>query len=139
MARPRKRIVAGPNNRTGFGAKGGSIRVTGVMDAKRTIRRLAKESPEKLAKGLHDAGKFLKKMSQAECPVDTGFLRRSAYFRVTKLAKGPRLDVGYTADYAFWVHERLDVFHPVGNAKFLERPARRYRRHLKWLIVRRFK
>ena len=32
--------------------------------------------------------------------------------------------VGYTQSYAVWVHERMDVFHPVGQAKFLEQPAR---------------
>lgn len=32
--------------------------------------------------------------------------------------------VGYTQNYALPVHERLDVFHPVGQAKYLEQPAR---------------
>lgn len=34
------------------------------------------------------------------------------------------LNVGYTQSYAVYVHERLDVHHPVGQAKFLEQPAR---------------
>lgn len=32
--------------------------------------------------------------------------------------------VGYSAPYALAVHERLDVFHPNGQAKFLEQPIR---------------
>lgn len=32
--------------------------------------------------------------------------------------------VGYTQNYAIYVHENLDAAHPVGNAKFLERPFR---------------
>lgn len=32
--------------------------------------------------------------------------------------------VGYTAPYAVPVHERLDVYHPNGQAKFLEQPIR---------------
>lgn len=28
--------------------------------------------------------------------------------------------VGYTASYAIYVHEDLNVFHPIGQAKFLE-------------------
>lgn len=32
--------------------------------------------------------------------------------------------VYYTAEYALPVHERLDVYHPVGQAKFLEEPLR---------------
>jgi hypothetical protein len=37
-----------------------------------------------------------------------------------------RLVVGYDQEYAVYVHERLDLFHPVGQAKFLEQPARQY-------------
>lgn len=32
--------------------------------------------------------------------------------------------VGYSADYAVPVHERTDLRHPVGQAKFLEQPIR---------------
>lgn len=32
--------------------------------------------------------------------------------------------VGYQTNYALHVHERMDIFHPVGQAKFLEQPAR---------------
>lgn len=33
--------------------------------------------------------------------------------------------VGYTQSYAVYVHENTSAEHPVGNAKFLEGPARR--------------
>ena len=36
----------------------------------------------------------------------------------------PRVTVGYTASYATYVHEDMEAFHPVGQAKFLEQPAR---------------
>lgn len=32
--------------------------------------------------------------------------------------------VGYEAEYAIYVHEDLEAFHPVGQAKYLEEPAR---------------
>jgi hypothetical protein len=32
--------------------------------------------------------------------------------------------VGYTASYAIFVHEDMEAVHPVGQAKFLEQPAR---------------
>lgn len=38
--------------------------------------------------------------------------------------KYTKLTVGYSAPYAAAVHERLDVFHPIGQAKFLEQPLR---------------
>lgn len=32
--------------------------------------------------------------------------------------------VGFTQNYAIYVHENLEAIHPVGQAKFLEEPAR---------------
>lgn len=32
--------------------------------------------------------------------------------------------VGYTQAYAIYVHENLEAHHPIGQAKFLEQPAR---------------
>lgn len=32
--------------------------------------------------------------------------------------------VGYTTSYALFVHENLEAYHEVGQAKFLEQPAR---------------
>lgn len=32
--------------------------------------------------------------------------------------------VGYTAAYAIYVHERTELYHKVGQAKFLEQPMR---------------
>lgn len=46
-----------------------------------------------------------------------------------------RLRVGYTAEYAFWVHEDLEALHAVGQAKFLEQPAREYRFALQNRVV----
>lgn len=41
-----------------------------------------------------------------------------------KLDKDPSVVVGYTAAYALPVHERTDVYHANGQAKFLEEPFR---------------
>lgn len=49
---------------------------------------------------------------------------------LAKLAKsakaqhGKSVIVGYTAQYAIYVHEDMQSMHTVGNAKFLEAPAR---------------
>jgi hypothetical protein len=36
----------------------------------------------------------------------------------------PRVTVGYKAEYAVHVHENMQAYHPTGQAKFLEQPAR---------------
>lgn len=44
-------------------------------------------------------------------------------------------DVGFTASYALYVHEDLNAYHKVGQAKFLEVPARELRGDLSNIIV----
>jgi hypothetical protein len=46
-----------------------------------------------------------------------------------------RLAVGYTAFYAIYVHERMDVYHaPPTRAKFLEEPMRRLFPHMAKIV-----
>lgn len=43
---------------------------------------------------------------------------------------------GYTAAYAVYVHENMEAVHPVGQAKFLEQPARTLRNVLAGIVVK---
>lgn len=45
------------------------------------------------------------------------------------------VSVGYTQGYGVYVHENLEAHHPVGEAKFLERPMIAMRDELKNTIV----
>jgi hypothetical protein len=49
------------------------------------------------------------------------------------------LQVGYAAPYAVFVHEDLEKVHPVGQAKFLEQPARQLHKHLAALLAARLR
>jgi hypothetical protein len=70
--------------------------------------------------------------SQIRTPIETGNLRAS--HRVVSEEHGDIFEVavgcggispsGENLDYAVPVHERLDVHHPVGEAKFLEKAVR---------------
>lgn len=46
--------------------------------------------------------------------------------KLDRVADGvnPSVIVGYTQNYAVYVHENMESHHPVGQAKFLEQPAR---------------
>jgi hypothetical protein len=46
----------------------------------------------------------------------------------------PRIEVGYDTPYARRVHEDLHVFHRVGQAKFLEQPARELEGEIKKVV-----
>ena len=43
--------------------------------------------------------------------------------------------VGYTQNYAIYVHENLEAHHEVGQAKFLEQPAREIAEQLGTMIA----
>lgn len=47
--------------------------------------------------------------------------------------------VGYQTNYALYVHENLTNFHPIGQAKYLEQPARTMKGELGQIIREGFK
>lgn len=60
--------------------------------------------------------------SQRLVPIDTGYLKESGKI----VLKENKTFVEYQTPYAIFVHERLDLYHPNGQAKFLEVPFRKY-------------
>lgn len=61
-----------------------------------------------------------------------------ATLRAQAIKYGPdskvSVEVGYTQEYAVYVHENLEAVHPVGQAKYLEQPAREMQRELANII-----
>jgi hypothetical protein len=81
----------------------------------------------KLALGaaLYQEGLYIQRNSMRRTPVDTGALRAS-HETTEPTFKGGEIEVaiqvgGPAAPYGFIIHERLDLNHRVGEAKFLER------------------
>jgi len=66
-------------------------------------------------------------------------LLRKLQNRIRKVSGNPSVIVGYTANYAVYVHENLNVAHKVGQAKFLEQPLRELSDELAGLIARAMK
>ena len=114
--------------------------------------------------GLMEAGLFLQRASQEIVPVDQGPLKASAYTRKDPKASKyrPVVLVGYTAEYAIYVHEIPDPPTAHGRSfnnkhakeiaagteeargpnqvyKFLETPARQKRQQILDIIKRRIK
>lgn len=48
----------------------------------------------------------------------------------------PSVIVGYTQHYALWVHQNLEVHHPVGQAMYLIQPARQFEAELGRIAVK---
>lgn len=83
------------------------------------------ECAKGMAAGLVAAGLLLQKLSQAVVPVDTGALKNSAFTRVEGEGFSTVVTVGYTMEYAIYVHENLYARHKPGKiAKYLSKPAK---------------
>lgn len=81
-----------------------------------------------VAAALYEEGERIMGEAKRLCPVDTGTLRASGHVSEPTVTPGDGVIVllgfgGPAADYAVYVHERLDVHHPNGQAKFLSMPA----------------
>lgn len=92
-----------------------------ALNNKRVIQNLRKEIAKiktRTDAGLRDAAYFVKEKSQDITPVEFSNLVNSAYVSSGK----EYAEVGYTAEYAFTVHEgvHLKFKVPGKKAKFLE-------------------
>lgn len=102
-----------------------SFKVTGMKGFKKNLQVIA----EKAGSDAYRSS-LLKLLIKIEAeamrrtPVDTGHLRRSAAGNTVVIKadnKGATGVVVFTANYAVYVHERTELRHEVGEAKFLEK------------------
>ena len=108
--------------------------------------------------GLKRAGLLLQRESQMVVPVEFGVLKASAFTRAFGSGFKTTVTVGYTAAYALYVHERVEMkwkgkprmpnpphkgkyWDPQGRgqAKFLEEPARRLRKDMRAILLEHIK
>jgi hypothetical protein len=82
------------------------------LDLDRLIRAEEAATPEAIAKGLE----HIRGVAVERTPVDTGNLAGSAAVHVD----GSEGSITYDGPYARYQHERLDLRHETGQAKFLE-------------------
>ena len=101
-----------------------SIELKGAAELRQTLRRVVREMPKEASRALFEEALIETKESQKRTPVDTGALRAS-HETGRPVMSGQDISVtisvgGPAAPYALVVHERLEAFHKVGQAKFLE-------------------
>ncbi len=115
--------------------------ITGLGELKAVLQRWPAQGGMAIAQGLYEQAETIMTKAKALTPVDTGNLRASGHVLPPHL-EGSQLVVtlgfgGPAASYAVWVHERLNVHHPVGQAKFLETAVLEAMRTLKSELARR--
>lgn len=106
-----------------------NIDIQGADKVTANLQKLGEGSVKRLAAALYQEGEGLIAEAKSITPVDTGALRASGHVQ-QPVIQGKQVTVncgfgGAAASYAVYVHENLEAHHPVGQAKFLEEPAKR--------------
>lgn len=96
-------------------------KVRGFGDAKRNLKKLMKKYPNAAAAGMYKEEFRTIGNAKVRTPVDKGPLRASGFADPPEI-KGNEIKgrIGFDKEYAVYVHERTELLHPVGEAKFLE-------------------
>lgn len=88
------------------------------------LRALARRAPDAVASAMYEEYAIEQAEMVERTPIDTSALRNSFYLRAPEF-RGRTVTIelgcgGPAAPYAAIVHEDLEAFHPVGQAKFIE-------------------
>lgn len=99
------------------------LQIEGKKDLLESIAELAQAYPQAASAALLEEGYRVDANMVPRIPVDTGRMRSTHYVAPPMVEPGGEIvvEVGVATDYAVAVHERTEVNHPVGEAKFLER------------------
>ena len=108
--------------------------ITGIQAVQQRLQQMAAEVLPLMGIALHQEAEAILEASQPLVPVETGALRASGQVDdVTISGQEVSTAVRYggpgegfervPSTYAIYVHERQNVHHPVGMAKFLQIPA----------------
>lgn len=119
-------------------ADGMTVDIKGIKEFSDNLLALSREMPGAVAAALYKEAQIEMTEAKKRTPVDTGALRNSGRVEKPKVAEdgisvrmafgglsGGSMSNGQgtlrdTSHYAINVHENLDAFHKVGQAKYLE-------------------
>ena len=109
-------------------SKGATVKITGMDVFVFALAKKSRATQKAFRNSAVRGGLRIQREAQKRVPVDTGNLRASAATRTAKDSRGTRVDVGFTASYALFVHENTDMKlkgMPRGEAE----PGKGYRGH----------
>ena len=104
-----------------------TFEIEGIPQLRAALERAKDRAAPAMAAALLIEAEGAMRESRELVPVDTGALRGSGIVLAPEVTMtGVSVDFGYggtAADYAVIQHERTDLRHTVGQAKFLEQPV----------------
>lgn len=97
--------------------------IEGVDELLRRMERMPRVALEALRQAMRQELEAVLGLAKKKAPVDSGRLRASGYVTEPEIKNDVVLngEVGFSAEYAVYVHERTELRHVVGEAKFLEK------------------
>lgn len=118
-----------------------SLQVRGVKECMASLDALAALFPVETGKALRKEAEIEMTEAKRRTPVQTGTLRSSGVVEGPDPKSG-EIEVrlafgGPAAPYAVYVHENLEAFHKVGQAKFLESTLNESLPHLAQRVAKR--
>jgi hypothetical protein len=104
-----------------------SVKVTGARQMIANLQQLARDAPRVMKKAVYEFAQTEMTEMKRLVPVDTGALRASGHIEQPVAHADGRITCtlgfgGTAVDYAVPVHEDLEAFHRVGQAKYVEQP-----------------
>lgn len=105
------------------------LELRGIDEMRRRLGLASEALTRGVAAGLYAVGENIRGNSMERAPVDKGVLRSSHYITEPEIVDDGIIVVigcggGPAEPYAVVQHERLDLRHPEGEAKFLENAAK---------------
>lgn len=107
-----------------------TLEVEGIADLLGKLTRVRESIHYGVGAGLYAVGQNIRSTSMDKTPIDTGALKGSHYVTEPEGPESgdPHVIIGCgggpAEPYAIVQHERLDLKHPEGEAKFLEKAAK---------------
>ncbi len=117
--------------------------ILGMNEVIGRLQRIHDGLPDEMANALREEAKIELREAIRRTPRDTGALRKSG--KISEVKKSERtcsINIsfgGEQAPYAIYVHEDLEAYHPVGQAKFLESVLLESRPHMAKRLAARIK
>lgn len=117
------------------------FKLSGVAEMAAKIRRVEAGLRDDTAKALYQEAQIEMTESKRRVPVDTGVLRASGHVQ-EPVRSGKSVSVmlaygGAAEQYAVIVHEDLEAFHKIGQAKYLESVLKESAPHMKKRVAAR--
>ena len=106
-----------------------SVRVRGIREVQRTLNKMGKEGKKAIRRFMREELEIISTDAKRLTPVEFGPLKDSGHATPVRIVGGALVGSvvfgGAAASYAPFVHERLELHHDVGQAKFLTTAVQR--------------